>query len=82
MTLTPQLTDHYFAVVYEGRPEERFITAMAAMQYVLDYPYTPGMVVYHRNENTEGQPVMRMLADNRWEPIVSDRDTATNESGI
>lgn len=82
MSPTPKLVDHYFAVVYADKPEERFITLAAAMQYVLDYPYTPGVVVYHRFENTEGQPVMRMLDDNRWEPLGSDRDTATNESGL
>ena len=79
---TPKLKDHYFAVIYKDKPEERFVTLAAAMEYVLDYPYEPGFVVYHRAENTVGQPAMRMHLDNRWEALGNQTDTGTNESGI
>ena len=78
-----KLTDHYFEVIYKDRPGERFITLAAAMTYVLDYPYQPGYVVYHRTEDSVGVAAMRMLPDNRWEALgdPTETDTATDESG-
>lgn len=80
--MTSKLTDHYFAVIYKDRPEERFVTLAAAMDYVLDYPYEPGIVVYHRTEGSPGQPAMQMHTDNTWEALGGNTIAATDEDGL